>query len=264
MSIIGVYKIECVPTGRYYVGSSCDIRKRKRRHLKDLRLGKHHNAFLQRVFDKYGEDSLVFKIKRTETAEDALLLEQHYLYKAMHDKRAMNIGVHASGGDTLTNNPRREEIIAQRTATIRAKLDAMTSEEKKRLFGSAGNTNGMYGKTHTVEARKKISEANTGQARNRGIRKSAEGRANIKAGAIARASAEEYVNPFAGKSHTAEAKQRMGAANVGRRPTNARRVKIGKEIFNTVKEAARHYRVANGTICYRLKSDDFPDYTYLD
>ena len=264
MSIIGVYRIECVPTGRYYVGSSCDVAKRKKRHLRDLRQGNHHNAFLQRVFDKYGEESLAFKVKRTENIEEALILEQHFLYKCLFDKKAMNIGIHAGGGDNLTQHPKREEIIARMRATLVAKMAAMSKDERSRLFGSQGELNPMYGRTHSAEARKKVSEANKGNTWNKGVRISAEGRANIKAAAIARTQNPEYVNAFAGKTHSKEVRLLMGKANVGRTPANARRVKIGKTIFKTVSEAASANGVSKGTICYRLNSDNFPDYTYLD
>lgn len=40
----GVYRIRCLATGRDYVGSSADIRRRVQRHVRHLNAGTHHNT----------------------------------------------------------------------------------------------------------------------------------------------------------------------------------------------------------------------------
>lgn len=263
--MIGVYVALCKSNGRYYVGSSCDIAKRKSRHLKDLRKGKHHNSFFQRVFNKYGEESFVWKIKQVETIEQALALEQHYLYKSTLDGKAMNIGLGATGGDNLTRHPRRVEIIAQMRETLAARMKALTKEERKALFGSPGVLNPRYGVKHTLETRKKMSDAV--QARGfdhlKGIRKSAKGRANITAAAQARAQADGYVNAFAGKSHSEETRQRCSAVNIGRKPPNRRKIRVGKKTYDSLKDCAKDLGVVIGTVWHRLKSENFPEYSYV-
>jgi hypothetical protein len=67
-----------------------------------------------------------------------------------------------SGGDTLTNHPEKENI-KQITKTINDNFSKMTSEEKKNKYGKSGEKNGMFGKTHSEEARKNISEKNKGK-----------------------------------------------------------------------------------------------------
>lgn len=56
----GVYKIENRVNGKLYIGSSCKLRVRRNEHFNALRKGNHSNRKLQRAFDKYGEDNLVF------------------------------------------------------------------------------------------------------------------------------------------------------------------------------------------------------------
>lgn len=53
----GVYRIT-TPSGRVYVGSSKDVRKRANKHASELRKGIHPNAKLQRSWDKYRRLSL--------------------------------------------------------------------------------------------------------------------------------------------------------------------------------------------------------------
>lgn len=263
--MIGVYVIKCVPNGRFYVGSSGNIRKRKRTHLKQLRNGKHHNVFLQRVYDKYGEDSFKFSYRLTDTKHEAILLEQHYLYSHMFNSKCMNIGLHAACGDNITRHPERAKIIARRTATQFANLQAMSIEEKKRLFGRAGSKNGMYGKSHSKETRIRMSYSAIARGGDhlRGIRKSEDGRRNIAEAARKRVLDPSYVNSFKGKTHSEEARKRMSEANKGRRPPNARRIRVGKKKFDTLRECAKTLGVSNGTICYRISSENFPEYTYI-
>lgn len=53
---MGIYMIECLPTGKVYVGSSADVGYRIGRHLTLLRGGKHQNKYLQRTWNKYDEN----------------------------------------------------------------------------------------------------------------------------------------------------------------------------------------------------------------
>ena len=75
----GIYTIICKTTGKYYIGSAVWIRKRWRNHREDLRKGKHHNLYLQRAWNKYGEDNFDFivfsllstrAVNRIRTAHD--------------------------------------------------------------------------------------------------------------------------------------------------------------------------------------------------
>jgi group I intron endonuclease len=64
MKIIGVYQIwSKTHTDRCYVGSAVNINNRWNRHKSDLnKNNKHHSPQLQRHYDKYGIDDLVFEV----------------------------------------------------------------------------------------------------------------------------------------------------------------------------------------------------------
>lgn len=78
--IAGVYRIDCLENGKFYVGSTVDLLARKWKHLTELRQGQHGNSYLQRAWNKYGES--VFSWSIVEIVEDFSLLmerEQHWL-----------------------------------------------------------------------------------------------------------------------------------------------------------------------------------------
>lgn len=50
-----IYKIICSVTGKYYLGSSKNFDKRKKRHIRDLNNKNHHSIILQRAC-VYGPD----------------------------------------------------------------------------------------------------------------------------------------------------------------------------------------------------------------
>lgn len=77
----GIYSIRHKESGRFYIGSTNDFQRRRQEHFNALRKGKHHSAYLQKVFDKYGEDSLEMKIleKVKEEYDSLLKIEQYYI-----------------------------------------------------------------------------------------------------------------------------------------------------------------------------------------
>jgi len=58
----GIYAIIHEPTERLYIGSTVDFHNRKLGHFRELRKGVHPCKYLQRVWNKYGEDQFVFVI----------------------------------------------------------------------------------------------------------------------------------------------------------------------------------------------------------
>ena len=65
--------------GKFYIGSTKNFDKRKKRHLKDLKNNLHHCMHLQKSYNKYGEDS-EWKQERVKQffAEDELLIGRDY------------------------------------------------------------------------------------------------------------------------------------------------------------------------------------------
>lgn len=53
----GVYKISNKINGKVYIGSSCNLKRRKYSHFSKLRKGLHNNRYLQNSWNKYGEET---------------------------------------------------------------------------------------------------------------------------------------------------------------------------------------------------------------
>lgn len=84
---MGIYKVINRVNGKYYVGSSNHIHRRKRRHRSELRLGCHYNDHLQKAWNKYGEANFDFIFVESVTNEIQLLeVEQRYLDIAKNEQ----------------------------------------------------------------------------------------------------------------------------------------------------------------------------------
>jgi hypothetical protein len=104
---IGIYKIVNQINGNFYVGSSKNIRRRWKEHLQKLKSNNHQNILLQRSWNKYGENNFRFEI--IEECKLEHLLERENFYLNQNPK--YNIVKIAKGGDTISNNPKRDLII---------------------------------------------------------------------------------------------------------------------------------------------------------
>lgn len=76
----GIYCITCLINGRKYVGATRRFSERKYHHFHTLRKGTHRNDFLQRSFDKYGEENFEFQVlESVEHGKPLHELEVHWI-----------------------------------------------------------------------------------------------------------------------------------------------------------------------------------------
>jgi group I intron endonuclease len=80
--ISGIYAITHYDSGRLYIGSAINISERWYRHLSSLRRGRHENSYLQRAWNKYGEEAFILSIfDIVEKKEDLIPAEQAWIDK---------------------------------------------------------------------------------------------------------------------------------------------------------------------------------------
>jgi group I intron endonuclease len=83
----GIYKITCLATGKFYIGSSVNLKRRKYIHFRELQANVHNNKHLQFSYNKYGKDSFIFEVieylPATTDWNFTLQTEQKYLDELM-------------------------------------------------------------------------------------------------------------------------------------------------------------------------------------
>ena len=81
--LCGIYCIENLINHRKYIGLSKDIKRRWAEHRSELRRGAHINIYLQKAWNKYGEESFKFYILELCT-EDILCERECYYIKTLN------------------------------------------------------------------------------------------------------------------------------------------------------------------------------------
>lgn len=138
----GIYLIRNLVGNKIYVGSTNDLDRRKDEHFSKLRRNKHNNPHLQYSFNKYGEENFIFEIISYESVNS--IIEERQL----RDKEIWLINF----------------------------LD-----EDKRYNVVLSATNPMYGRTHSEETKRKMSESQLGNKNNLGKKRSLETKEKISA-----------------------------------------------------------------------------------
>lgn len=131
----GIYKIINLKNNKIYVGSAKNINRRWKRHICELNKQTHHNIILQNAWNKYGPDSFNFEILELVNDSNELLeREEHYIDKLQpFGKVGYNIALNASGGDILTGNPKRIEIIDKISNSMKKTWSNKPLEEKEAI-----------------------------------------------------------------------------------------------------------------------------------
>lgn len=243
--------------GIYYIGSSENVMKRYEEHVRYFRAGTHHNKAMQAGWDAE-VPAFEFIVMPADTLEEARSMEQTLIRANLDDPLMTNIGLSAVGGDNLTRNPRRGEIIEAIARSIRILVDSMSEEERKARWGRSGEKNGMFGRNHTEESRRKMSENSTGKYAGEnswwyGKHMSDEAKRKLREKALERDIRGER-NPFYGKHHSEESKKKQAESMKGRLPANTQAVVINGVTYESATEASRQLGIPLPTVTFRIKS----------
>ena len=135
--ICGIYCIENIDTCKKYIGQSKNIHKRWTDHKWSLNHNIHDNDYLQKAWNKYGENHFVLSVIEECSIDDLDVREISYIQYFDTYDRENGYNLRAGGG----------------------RIGDMTPEVIEKL---SGYNNPMYGKHHSEDAKKKISAARTG------------------------------------------------------------------------------------------------------
>lgn len=235
----GIYQIRNLVNGKMYIGSAVNLNRRCHDHFSQLRDNKHNNQHLQRAYNKYGEHNFVFEIIELVPDRQMLIKQEQYYIDTLN---AVNEGYNICpvAGSTLGR---------PHTEVTKLKL--------------TGANNPMFGKHHTLEVRKSISQSLKG-----------------------RIFSEEHKRNLSiagkGKIISAKARDNMSKAQKGRIITEEHRKKLSEnsanarqvicielnQIFRSCKEAAtfikRHPSCVNDCCRGKQKTAGGYHWRYVD
>lgn len=233
-----VYFILCPASARVYVGSTTDYRKRVSQHSRALERGNHCNVKLQRSYNRHKR--LLFGIlEAVGHAEHLIGREQYWidLLEAALPSGGLNLS--PTAGSTL-GFPCSTE--------TRRKIGEAHRGVKSRHFGKPGI---MSGKTHTIEARRKISAAHLGRKftpehcakiadAQRGPRNHRFGKPSVNAGKSLSKETRALISEKAkGRVLSAEHKAKISASNKGRKKSPETRARMSASRIKLFQERNR-------------------------
>lgn len=249
-----IYKICNIVNGKFYVGSTVDSRKRFWAHRKALRAGTHDCTYLQRAWNKYGEDCFKFEIiEQLGSREELYPAEQRWLDEHFGQAYCYNVAAHADS-PMRDASPEMRALLAERTKAWleregHPRTGAEHTEQTKKQMSAMrkGKASGIehyrYGKTVSEEVRKKIGDAQRGKAKAPGRKVSEEGMAKIRAAA----EAGHYAH-WAGRKHSDSSRDKMGRAVVATDPEGV------EHVYATITKLREALGITAPTVDRALKS----------
>jgi len=146
MQKAGIYRIYWENNPYFYYGQAVNLSRRKSTHLNSIKNGIHKNAKMQSIYNKYGD--FVFEPIVYCDTKHLDFIEQRYLDEFFGNPNCCNLcpKAESSKGRKLTEKG---------LAAIR--------EAAKNRKPTTGSNNPFFGKSHTEETKKKISQSRTGR-----------------------------------------------------------------------------------------------------
>lgn len=216
--ICGIYKITNKINNKVYVGQSIDIYTRWTTHKNELNNNRHHNSYLQRAWNKYGEDSFCFDILE-ECSED-LLNEKECYYIELLKSTNKNYGYNLVSGGTLNRR--------------------FTTEVLEKM------SKAKIGRVHSEETREKLRKFHTGRKLSEETKQKL--RESHKKENLSKETLEKMITAKKGKHPSKESREKMSKSHMGRICTEETREKLSKsnmghEVSEETKEKLRKANV---------------------
>ena len=148
--ISAIYMIEHTVSGRCYIGSTVDVRKRFRVHRRELNAGVHANRSLLNAWNKYGERAFEFRIIERCPVGCLLEYEQQWLDLLQpFNRRGYNLSKVAGApmaGCTHSEKTKR-------------RMSRSRKGQRPHQNNIEANRRKWAGRKHTVESRRKMRES---------------------------------------------------------------------------------------------------------
>lgn len=149
--MVGIYKIDNLINGKVYIGQVMNIDKRWKEHINSLNAQSHYNNYLQRAWNKYGQEN--FKFEVLEECEESELTEREQYWIDYYG------GLNSSNNYNLREADKCGKLsnvtIQKRTETRKS---FKHSEETKRKISQS-----HIGIKHSKETKQKLSDLHKGK-----------------------------------------------------------------------------------------------------
>ena len=225
----GIYCIECVETKTKYIGQTYEnFYRRWTFHKWHLKNNRHSNIYLQNAWNKYGTDNFIFypvesfEISQKDTITKTSLdeLERKYIQQFDTFINGFNL---TTGGESCKMLP--------------------LSDEAKRKIGEKNKVN-MFGKKHSEETKKLMSESHKGYIKTENHR-------------------NNLSKALTGLVRSEEQKEKCRQANQGSKQKTAKYTeeqieKVKVDIMNgvSIKEVSNKYNIPYGYIYSGILTDN--------
>lgn len=158
----GIYCIENLINGKKYIGQSNDVYTRWSKHKSALNNDNHDNDYLQKSWNKYGADNFKFYVLEFCEIEKLNEREIYYIELCQSLDRSKGYNIAAGGGSNAIMSAEHRARI--RNALVGHKVSEATRRKVSDNHADvSGEKNPMYGRHHSEEAKRKVSEANQGR-----------------------------------------------------------------------------------------------------
>lgn len=207
----GIYKIKNTINNFSYIGSSKDIKRRFRNHKYFLRANKHGSIYLQRSWNKYGENNFIFEI--LETVDLQKDLENREQYHIDNTKCLYNLC--KTAGNTFGYKHTEE---TKRKISESNKGKVLSNEVKNKI------SKALKGRKLSKEVRKKISISKKGKLKKYSkdfIEKATE-RILL------------YKGSFKNNKHSDDSKLKMSLSQKGKKQSEETKLKRAKLLYKSI------------------------------
>lgn len=169
----GIYKITCILTGKFYIGSSKNIYKRCNKHKRLLIQNQHNNQYLQNAWNKYGEAAFVFEVLEIVAAHHLVNREQYYFDELKSYNREIGFNI-ASSAESPGSGHQHTPEARLKISIARAKQGNPWTGHQHKPETRIRISEGLRHRPVSVETRAKMSAASKGNKNRFGYKETPE------------------------------------------------------------------------------------------
>lgn len=218
MSRSGIYIIENLITHKIYIGSALNLNRRKYHHFYFLKNGNHDNSYLQRSFNKYGIENILFWVLEIVNDKNNLIEKEQYYLDLFQGYYYGVYNLRKNAKNNLGMQHSKESIEKMRKAHEGNKRNPLSDETKAKIRDS------HLGKHASDETKKKMSDSRKGNKNTLGYKHKESSKHKMSVAHKGKAFSEEHKAKISaaniGKHHTSETKRILSIRLKGRVPWN--------------------------------------------